>query len=124
MQATRATAAEKLRFYRQLLWIAEERRYKPGWAAHKFKEKFGTWPPLAVRDAAPTEPEHTRMGSVAQIAYAKAIERAPDEGETMDRAAGRWKEILPRFGIDRSYLTESPRALPPLRRKGSLPVRR
>ena len=28
-----------------LAWIADERDYKPGWVAHKYKEKFGTWPP-------------------------------------------------------------------------------
>ena len=25
--------------------IADERGYKPGWAAHKYKEKFGAFPP-------------------------------------------------------------------------------
>jgi hypothetical protein len=28
-----------------LIHVAMERGYKPGWAAHKYKEKFGTWPP-------------------------------------------------------------------------------
>ena len=28
-----------------LVSIAKERNYKPGWAAHKFKKKFGSWPP-------------------------------------------------------------------------------
>jgi DNA repair protein RadD len=27
-----------------LKFIAEERGYNPGWAAHKFREKFGNWP--------------------------------------------------------------------------------
>ena len=33
-------------------WIADERGYKPGWVAHKYKEKFGTWPPWGARAAA------------------------------------------------------------------------
>jgi DNA or RNA helicases of superfamily II len=76
VQGTTATAAEKLEFYRQLLWIAQERRYKPGWAAHKFKEKFRTWP--TVRDVEPMVPEQATRSWVRsrQIAYAKALERA------------------------------------------------
>ena len=36
---------EQLRWHAQLACIALQRGYKPGWAAHKFKEKFGHWPP-------------------------------------------------------------------------------
>ena len=70
------TEDDKLRFYRGLLWIAQERRYKPGWAAHKFKEKFRTWP--TVRDVEPMVPEQATRSWVRsrQIAYAKALERA------------------------------------------------
>lgn len=32
-------------FYQELKSIAEERAYKPGWAAAKYKDKFGDWPP-------------------------------------------------------------------------------
>src|SRR5439155_8131655 len=35
---------DELRFYRQLLYIAEERGYQRGWAAHKYREKLGGWP--------------------------------------------------------------------------------
>jgi superfamily II DNA or RNA helicase len=34
--------------------IGIERGYKPGWAAHKFKEKFGRWPPS--RNVSPIDP--------------------------------------------------------------------
>jgi hypothetical protein len=30
--------------YAGLLHYAQTRNYKPGWAAHSFKEIFGTWP--------------------------------------------------------------------------------
>jgi superfamily II DNA or RNA helicase len=32
-------------FFRELLGIAEEKSYKPGWASMKYKDRFGTWPP-------------------------------------------------------------------------------
>lgn len=35
---------EKQAFYSELLYIAQDRRYNPGWASHKYKEKFGVWP--------------------------------------------------------------------------------
>ncbi len=36
---------DQLAFYAELLGIAREKHYKPGWAAHQFREKFGDWPP-------------------------------------------------------------------------------
>jgi hypothetical protein len=35
---------EKDRWHGMLTYIVEERGYKPGWIAYKFKEKFGHWP--------------------------------------------------------------------------------
>jgi DNA repair protein RadD len=67
------SAGEQLQFYRQLLYIAMERGYQRGWAAHKFKEKFGAWP--AFRSADPMPPDHAVRSWVRsrQIAYAKAL---------------------------------------------------
>jgi len=39
------TVAEKKAFYAQLMWLGAQRRYKSGWAAVQFKERFGSWPP-------------------------------------------------------------------------------
>lgn len=39
-----ATTPTKQDFYSQLVWIAEQRGYAPGWIAHKYKAKFGVWP--------------------------------------------------------------------------------
>ena len=36
---------DKLAFFSELRAIATEKGWKPGWAAHKFREKFGDWPP-------------------------------------------------------------------------------
>jgi ribosomal protein L32 len=35
---------ERMRWHAMLTFIAMDRHYKPGWAAYKFKEKFGSWP--------------------------------------------------------------------------------
>jgi DNA repair protein RadD len=37
-------AQDKIRFYQELKCYAGNRGYKPGWVAHKFKEKHGHWP--------------------------------------------------------------------------------
>src|SRR5262249_31402086 len=64
--------AERTKWHCMLTHIADERGYKAGWIAHKFKEKFGTWP--AVRNAIPIEPSPEVLSWVRSrnIAYAKA----------------------------------------------------
>jgi DNA repair protein RadD len=61
-------------FYAQLLWIASERGYQPGWAAHKFKEKIGDWPPPTMRRTSAVPPTAAVRSWVRsrQIAFAKA----------------------------------------------------
>jgi DNA repair protein RadD len=56
--------------------IAEEHGYKPGWIAHKYKEKFGVWPAwgLSPEPIEPT-PEVRAWVRSRQIAYAKAQEK-------------------------------------------------
>lgn len=77
VQVNIPSAAEKSRVHRQLLWIAKERGYNSGWAAHKFKTKFGTWP--TAKPWAPPEPlqpdDALRAWVKSQrIAYAKATQ--------------------------------------------------
>jgi superfamily II DNA or RNA helicase len=67
---------DKQLFHRELTWIANDRGYKPGWAAHKYREKFGEWP---ARYVEPAPPSATTMSWVRsrQIAYAKSQSRRP-----------------------------------------------
>lgn len=66
-----ASRNEKQDVYAQLRHIALERGYKEGWAAHKFKERFGVWP-RGLEDIA-KPPTQALMNWVRsrQIAYAK-----------------------------------------------------
>jgi hypothetical protein len=76
-QPAAADLATKRHFYQQLLWIVRERQYQFGWAAHKYKEKFGDWP-HGMRFVEPMEPEPALRAWVRsrQIAYAKAQDKA------------------------------------------------
>jgi superfamily II DNA or RNA helicase len=69
------TISEKLAFHQQLRWIERNRGYRPGWTAHKFREKFGHWP--ANNHVEPMPPDDATLAWVRsrQIAYAKALER-------------------------------------------------
>ena len=69
--------AEQEEFHGELRWIASVRGYAPGWAAHKFKERFGLWPnDWQVRLATPREPTLKTKNWLRsrQIAFAKARE--------------------------------------------------
>jgi DNA repair protein RadD len=70
--ATTYNADDRLLFYRQLLFIADERGYQRGWAAHKYRERFSQW--STVRHAAPMPADAAVRAWVRsrQIAYARA----------------------------------------------------
>jgi DNA repair protein RadD len=61
-------------FFQQLRAVQQMRGYKKGWAAHKFKDKFGTFPPWAYNDLPPAIPTDAVLRWVRsrQIAFAKA----------------------------------------------------
>ena len=68
-------AAERRRWHAELVWIAEERGHKPGWAAHKYKDKFGSFP--IERDVQPAPPSREVRAWVRSrdIAYRKAMDK-------------------------------------------------
>jgi superfamily II DNA or RNA helicase len=81
-RSVRVSPLDEYRFYRELLWIlAEKRRRNPtiknGWAAAKFREKTGRWPPFEWRNAEPLPPGAATRAWVRSrdIAYASAVSR-------------------------------------------------
>jgi DNA repair protein RadD len=54
-----------------LLYIAGQRGYKPGWASHKYNEKFGEWPADRNVQPYPPTPEVSSWVRSRQIAFAK-----------------------------------------------------
>jgi superfamily II DNA or RNA helicase len=69
----RRTATEQSRWHAELAWITQNRGYRPGWAAYKFKEKFGAWPRGRDVDPSPPSAEVLSWVRSRQIAYAKAL---------------------------------------------------
>ena len=67
---------EQMRWHAMLAYIAAERGYKTGWVAHKFKQKFGHWPP--TRSVIAIEPSAEVLSWVRSrnIAYAEAKKAA------------------------------------------------
>jgi len=67
------SVAEKSMFYGELLWIAREKKWNPGWAAHKYRERFDVWPrglgDVRAIEASPATRSWVRS---RMIAYAKA----------------------------------------------------
>lgn len=65
---------ERAEFYRQLKHYASNRNYQRGWISHKYKEKFGHWPPSDYERLLAMPPTPSTLGWIRsrQIAYAKA----------------------------------------------------
>ena len=72
-QSSPADPAVRARWHSMLAYIAGERGYKSGWTAHKYKEKFGTFPVWgsSPEPILPT-PEVRSWVRSRQIAFAKA----------------------------------------------------
>jgi superfamily II DNA or RNA helicase len=76
LERERIDETERAQWHGALARIASLRGYKPGWAAHKFKEKFGHFPACRYpEECAPTQEIYNWVRS-RQIAWAKS--RPPD----------------------------------------------
>ncbi len=66
--------ADRRIFYAELRQLAADRGMKQGWAAHKFREKFGTFPPWDWNNAPTAAPTAATLRWVKsrQIAFARA----------------------------------------------------
>src|SRR5215213_2532332 len=73
---------QKEDFYSELRFYALERRYKAGWAAHTFKDRFGDWPPRSWNDNPLLPPSLATINWVKSrwIARSKAKEKDPADG--------------------------------------------
>jgi superfamily II DNA or RNA helicase len=63
-------------FYSELLYYCKAKGYKDGWAANKYREKFGVFPRSIPKDIAP--PSHSTMKWIQSrnIAYSKSRAKA------------------------------------------------
>lgn len=73
-----ANAARELKrkWLAELKFICETNNYNPGWAAHKFKEKFGSWPNNIHVEPVPASLEVQRWVRSRRIAWAKGRKAA------------------------------------------------
>ncbi len=71
----RAVSEDRRKFYQMLLWIAQQRGRKTGWAYHAYQAKFGAEPKW--RDVAPIPADEVTRAWVRHrdIAYAKSMEK-------------------------------------------------
>lgn len=74
-----ASADDKREFYAGLRFVAEGKGWNPGWAAHKYKEKFGDWPDATIKATPACEPSKKVLGwltsrRIAERAKAKAVQ--------------------------------------------------
>jgi hypothetical protein len=61
---TEATIGEKARFFAELKGFAAARSYSPGWASHKYREKFSVWPnDPRIRSAPVLSPSPSRCAA-------------------------------------------------------------
>jgi hypothetical protein len=80
--ASRSRAAprdpvEHKEFYRELRAVAQLRGYRDGWVGHKFKDKYGTFPPREYGYLPPKAPSDAtfRWVKSRSIAFAKSRHR-------------------------------------------------
>ena len=79
-QPSEWTPAERALFHAMLLHIAQDRGYRSGWAGHKYRERFGSWPDAPPWQLpAPQPPDDATLAWVRsrQIAYARAMQKRP-----------------------------------------------
>lgn len=67
----RATMEDKQRFYSMALWMADQRGYKPGWAANIYRKKLGVWPRGLAPRRIPADGDFLNFEKSQRIAWAK-----------------------------------------------------
>jgi len=82
--------------YRAQFWrLIEAQRmaagYRPGWAAYRFRERFGTWP--VVGDGELIDPERATLDEKRAV-YIGFLRQAEDKGYKRGWAAHRYREVF------------------------------
>jgi transposase len=76
LQASNAKLViDNKQFYAELLYYAKVRKYKDGWAAEKYKEKYGVYPRSIPRVISPTSNQTMRWIKSRNIAFQKRKEK-------------------------------------------------
>ncbi len=71
LSGSEASSPERRSLYAQLLWIARDRGYASGWAAHKYKERTGGWPNFVMPEPEPPSADLLGWVRSRMIAWAK-----------------------------------------------------
>lgn len=71
----KATMAEKQRFFSMLEHYRIIKKYKTGWAAHAYRQRFGCWPKGVTASPTPPDEAFMRYMKYQQIRRAKAREK-------------------------------------------------
>jgi len=83
----KATMEEKERWYAMLLWYEEDKQYRHGWAANKYRERFKVWPNgIQVTPRRPDAQVGNWIRST-QIRWIKGQQKAKKMAEAAQHAA-------------------------------------
>jgi hypothetical protein len=77
---------EKVALFAQLRYLAQERGWKPGWAAHFYKSLYGSWPERGWEKVPPMRPtdETYRQVDRRQRSYGQEMKKYRDERRADD----------------------------------------
>jgi hypothetical protein len=71
LEGKSVTKMDKQEFYSELLFMSDARGYKEGWAAWKYKEKFGVFPRSLEKVQRPVSKKTLNWLKSRAIAYSK-----------------------------------------------------
>lgn len=75
IKGKKATPSDRIymgKFYSSLLKLSREWGFRDGWAAHKYKERFGVWPrSIDINTSQPVLPEAKSWADASLIRYSK-----------------------------------------------------
>lgn len=87
-------AAERASYFAALQAEAEQRGWKPGAVAYRFKEKFGVWPVIVEADGGRHLAHEESPPSVRVAALAQWLSKAQERGWKPGYAGARFKELF------------------------------